>query len=389
MPTNGTTYAANHLAERLRMQGHTVRIVTAVPPQKENGNIYVVKERSFLFFKRLINSHGMVLGKPNKKVLTDAIKGADLVHFFMPFALSRQGKKVADRLGVPSTAAFHLQPENISYNVGMKFITKKLYKSWRKFFSGFGHVHSPSEMIRDIITKDYGYTCNVHPISNGVNDVFIKRDAVRPEEYNDKYLIMMSGRLGHEKMQQVLLEAVGKSKYNDKIQVILCGKGPCAKKLAKLSAKVLTNPVQIKFLDRESLIDTINYCDLYVHTSEIESEAIACMEAFSCGKAPIISDSKTSATKQFALHPENLFKNRDTQDLANRIDWFIENPQRKAEIELDYIDYAKNFRLHNCMDKLIEVFYQEIKEHKERQAAAEKKRAKAVPMLDGEAAEVP
>ncbi len=93
--TNGTTAAARYFADRMRQHGHTVRIVTAIP---DNGdeNAFVVKERTFLFFKGIIHSHGMVLAKPDKKVLTKAITGSDIVHFFMPFSLSRAGKKIAD-----------------------------------------------------------------------------------------------------------------------------------------------------------------------------------------------------------------------------------------------------------------------------------------------------
>ena len=176
----------------------------------------------------------------------------------------------------------------------------------------------------------------------------------------------MSGRLASEKRQEVLLEAVGKSKYNEKIQVILCGRGPCEKKLRKLSDKVLKNPAIIKFCDREELIKTINYCDLYVHTSEIESEAIACMEAFVCGLVPIISDAYMSATKQFALHEENLFRNGDSNHLAEKIDWFIEHPERKAEMEREYLEFADNYRLEKCVCALEQVFTDVIAENARR-----------------------
>ena len=300
---NGTTATARYLAERMRAHGHTVRIVTCIPSDEEN--VFVTKERYYPIITKIIRSNGMALAKPDEKILEEAIRGADIVHFFVQFKLAQAGKTIADRLGVPSTAAFHFQPENVSYNIGFglgksKFFNEWLYRHYKKFFNRFAHIHVPSENMKRLLIE-HGYKSEIHAISNGVNDVFRKMPSARPPELENKYLIMMSGRLAAEKRQEVLLEAVGKSKYNDKIQVILCGKGHCEKKLRKLSNKVLKNPVLIKFCKREELIETINYCDLYVHTSEIESEAIACMEAFVCGLVPIISDASMSATKQFAL----------------------------------------------------------------------------------------
>jgi glycosyltransferase involved in cell wall biosynthesis len=73
----------------------------------------------------------------------------------------------------------------------------------------------------------------------------------------------------------------------------------------------------------------INYSDLYVHASDAESEAISCIEAFSCGKVPIISDSKVSATNHFALDPRCLFKAGKSESLRERIEYFIQHPEAK------------------------------------------------------------
>jgi len=362
MLNNGTTATARHFAEKMRERGHTVRIVTCIPNVSE-PDIYLVKERKIPFFTRLIHSHGMVLASGDEKVLTDAIRGADVVHFFLPFQLARAGKKIADRLGVPSVAAFHAQPENITYNIKVERfgINRILYAAWRRFFNRFSHIHVPSEMMKSLLLK-HGYQSEIHAISNGVHPVFAKRDAARPSEFEGKYLITMSGRLAREKRQADIIRAAGKSKYNDRIQLVFCGKGPLEGRLKRLGAKLLKNQPVIKFCGRDALIDTLNYCDLYVHASEIESEAIACMEAFSCGKVPIISDAKYSATKQFALSPHSLYKNRDSSDLAAKIDWMIEHPEEKARLERAYLEFAEKFRLDVCVPQLENVFMRAIRE---------------------------
>ena len=365
---NGTTATARYFAESMRKHGHTVRIVTCVDTKEEN--VFVTKERYYPIITKIVHANGMALAKPDEKLLEEAIRGADIVHFFIQFKLAQHGKTIADRLGVPSTAAFHFQPENVSFNINpllgkCKFFNEWLYRRYKKFFDRFPHIHVPSENMKRLLIER-GYKSQIHPISNGVNDAFTKMPSARPQELEGKYIIVMSGRLAVEKRQEVLLRAVGKSKYNDMIQVVLCGRGPCEKKLRRLSKRVLANPAIIKFCSRDELIKTINYCDLYVHTSEIESEAIACMEAFVCGLVPIISDAPMSATKQFALHEENLFRNGDADDLAKRIDWFIENPGRKDEMEREYLEFAENYRLEKCVSALEQVFCDVIAENKKR-----------------------
>ena len=49
----------------------------------------------------IIRSQGMVFAKPNRSVLEQAIAWADVVHFMMPFALSRVGLRIAKEMGKP------------------------------------------------------------------------------------------------------------------------------------------------------------------------------------------------------------------------------------------------------------------------------------------------
>lgn len=48
----------------------------------------------------------------------------------------------------------------------------------------------------------------------------------------------MIGRLSREKRQDLIIKAIGESKYNDKIQLVLCGKGPWKAHLESLSKNI-------------------------------------------------------------------------------------------------------------------------------------------------------
>ena len=361
---NGTTMTAKRFANILMEHGHTVRVVTA--SKINDPNVYVTKERNVPILKQVGHSQGMIFAKPDKKILTEAIKGSDVVHFLMPFKIQKKGKKICDKLNVPSTAAFHVQPENITYTIHLgkvKWVNRFIYRLFRDtFFHKFNHIHCPSEMIKNQLIEN-GYKGNLHVISNGVLPDFVHKDVPKPKELEGKYCILMVGRYSREKRQDLLINAIKNSQYEKNTQLILCGKGPWRKTLEKLGRHLTNKPI-MKFCSKDELIDTINYCDLYVHASDAEIEAISCMEAFTCGLVPIISDSKISATNQFALSDRNLFECGNYLDLAHKIDYYIEHEEIKKADSLAYIEYAKRYAIDNCVRQLEDVFQMAIDENK-------------------------
>lgn len=363
---NGTTATAMHLAEIMRSHGHTVRIVTSMENVDEE-NVYTVPKRTFPLVMKFIRSQGMEFGKPDESILIDAIRGADIVHFYLPFKLEKVGKQIADKLGVASTAAFHVQPENITSSVKcgkIKPLNDAIYMGFKSFFNKFEHIHCPSRMLADILDA-HGYTAEKHVISNGFGDFFHRVESVRPKELEGKYVIMMSGRLSREKRQDLIIEAVAASKYRENIALVFCGQGPWEKKLRKLAEKILPkeNMPVFKFCTRDELRDIICYSDLYIHASDAEIEAISCMEAFACGLVPVISDSPTTATKQFALDERNLFRAGSSESLREKIEYFIERPEEKDELSKKYLEYAEQFRVENCVKEMEKMFERVIAEN--------------------------
>lgn len=58
------------------------------------------------------------------------------------------------------------------------------------------------------------------------------------------------------------------------------------KEKLKKQAAELFNPPLFKFFKRDELTEIIGYADLYVHTAEVEIEAVACLEAICGGLLP-------------------------------------------------------------------------------------------------------
>ena len=362
---NGTTISARRFAKGLKEAGNEVYVVST--GDSKNEYKFNLKEMPLPpGISHLIKSQGMSFAVPNTEILEKAISSVDIVHFYMPFFISKAGLKICEKLHVPHTAAFHVQPENITYSIGLGTKTKVndlIYTHYRdSFFNRFTHIHCPSEFIANEL-KEHGYTAKLHVISNGVDEKFKYYGKEKIPEFKDKFVISMIGRYSNEKRQDVLIDAISKSKYANKIQLVLAGKGPKKDKYEKLG-KCLPNKPVMKFYNTDELIDLLKSTDLYVHSADAEIEAISCIEAFACGNVPIIANSRNSATKQFALVKESLFEAGNSQDLANKIDYWIEHEDYRKKMEKEYSKNADNYRLKNSIIKIEEMFNDAIREYK-------------------------
>ena len=122
----------------------------------------------------------------------------------------------------------------------------------------------------------------------------------------------------------------------------------------------------MQLFKKSDLVNVFNYADLYVHPARVELEGIACLEAICCGCPTIVSDSKKSATKGFAVDDRCIFKNNNSSDLAKKIDFFLENEDLRKEIGDKYFQSAKQYNQTTCMDEMEKMFIETIKNHKKK-----------------------
>ena len=368
---NGTTVAAMNLYRSLTAKGHKVKIVCPDKDKEGMEGYFVVPTVNFgKALNGYIAKNGVTIAKCDEGILRKALEGSDVVHIMIPFSLGRHAVRLAHEMGIPVTAGFHAQAENLSSHVFLKnskLASKIIYKNfYDHFYKCVDAVHYPTEFIRDVFESSVKHKTNAYVISNGVNKRFVRREVNKPEELKDKFVILFTGRYSKEKSHKVLIDAVKKSKYEKNIQLIFAGAGPMENKLKKYASKHLTNMPQFKFFGREEMVDCINYSDLYVHPAEIEIEAIACLEAIACGLVPVIANSPRCATKAFALDEKNLFKNKDSADLCKKIEYWIEHPEEKKRRSQEYLGFATEFDQDVCMDNMEKMLIDVIKANKEK-----------------------
>ena len=109
---NGTSNSALQWAAELERQGHHVRLVGIGAPEYP-ARVNRVPLVSWVAAKQL-----MQFAEPSDTLFRTAFQGVDVVHIYMPFKFGRRAAKVAHQMGIPVTAGFHLQPENVLYSAG-------------------------------------------------------------------------------------------------------------------------------------------------------------------------------------------------------------------------------------------------------------------------------
>lgn len=371
---NGTSISAQRFAGELRKRGHEVRVLCWDTPKDAQGD-FTIPKFHLPIFQPLCDKHDFSFAYTDKNIVHAACDWADIVHVFVPFGIEKEAIDYCNQIGKPVTAAFHIQPENMTSSVSMgkvEWFNELFYRSFRyNIYNRVRHVHVPSQFMGNMIAER-GYTAKIHPISNGIQEAFMDAGEKKAESRKSKvesqkqvFKIMMIGRLSQEKRQDVIINAVKYSKYADRIQLVFAGRGPEYEKYVELG-KDLKHQPQFVYVGRDELIQHLMETDLYVHASDMESEAISCIEAFSTGLVPVIANSHVSATPQFALDGRSLFMPGDPKDLARAIDYWLDHPHERQYMEEQYRLAGRQYSLEASVSQFEEMLNEEIQENEAR-----------------------
>lgn len=294
---------------------------------------------------------------PRRESFERVFSDVDVVHLQLPFWVSFGALAAARRLGVPVVAAFHVQPENLLLNIGVRSprISRALYRFWvRRYYGRADAVVCPSRFARDKLLE-HGLETPVHVVSNGVPPWLRRREAAREPRHHGYFLVLMVGRLATEKHQELMLQALARAKHAERVRLVIAGAGPREAELRRAAA-ALPHPPEIGYVSNERLERLYNSADLLVHCSEVELEGMAVLEALSCGLPALVANSPDSAATQFALGPEFLFRSGSAGDLAARIDWHVEHQSALAAARARAIRAAQAFRFEDCVERLEEAY---------------------------------
>lgn len=349
--SNGGSISARRFVEALRRRHEVVLVAGGGAP----GPDRVALPRLQPF--RVMREMGFAFAVPRRRLLEPAIRAADVVHVQFPFWLGYGAARLARRAGTPWVAAFHVQPENMFHNVGLRSATLSewTYRLFlRSFYGRADAVVCPSRFaLEELARRGLGVPAEV--ISNGIAEGFRPGKAERPERHRGRILLLSVGRLAKEKRHDVIVEAVRRSRHAGRIQLVITGRGPEEERVRRMAA-ALPLPGEVGFVAEEELRRLLCTADLLVHASEIELEGMAVLEAVGCGLPALIADAPHSATAQFAASPELLFRAGDPADLARRLDDLLDHPERLEAARERTLAMAEGYRFEESVRRLEAIY---------------------------------
>ncbi|OZG52994.1 glycosyltransferase involved in cell wall biosynthesis [Pseudoscardovia suis] len=350
---NGTSNSALQYARELRRQGHVVRLVGIGSPE------YPVAQRHIPLVSWVAAKQQMQFAQPDAEMFRKAFQGADVVHVYLPFKYGRAAVRTAHEMGIPATAGFHLQPENVLYSAGpLRYVPgASAFLYWlfdRMLYRHIRHIHTPSHMIAAQL-RAHGYRQRLHVISNGYAPRFTPKQQREPGSPSPRpFRIVASGRLASEKDHATLIRAVALSRHAKDIELLICGTGPLQRELRHMAAELLPGRWSIGFHDNAQMPALLRSCDLLVHPSIVDIESLSVLEGMASGLVPVIAKSAQSAAGQFALTDRSLFDARDPVMLAQRIDWWIEHPDELSHWGAVYAEHThEEYSIESCVHKFV------------------------------------
>lgn len=379
---NGLSASGRRTVAELKKLGEDVRILAGPNPDPNGPQPdFPLKEYIFPIFQPIIRSSGFSYAEGDMKVIEEAVRWADVVHLEEMFVLQWKAIKVAEKLGKPITATFHLFPENVIYSLGIGplrnwgWINRTLLKAWKKhIYDHCDFVQCPTETVLDRLRR-YHFKAKLATISNGVIPDACIRPQTPPEDYldpNRPFEILYIGRLSHEKDQPTLMEAMRYSKYAKRIRLHFAGDGPQRKRYMKKAAKMYKEGVfgyepVFGFYNRDELRQLAAKADLCPHCAPIEIEGLSIMEAMQQGACPIIAVNKYSGTSQFALDRRCKFPAQNPEALAQRIDYWLDHPKERWEMGLRHAKSMEQYEIEKSTIALRDALAEAVENKKREQ----------------------
>jgi 1,2-diacylglycerol 3-alpha-glucosyltransferase len=322
--SGGGILSGEYMVERLRREHDVITVAS-------DGDDVMP---AFALPLRAMRDMRFVMAKPDRAVLARVFAKVDVVHLQFPFWLSFAALDEARRLHRPVVAAFHVQPENALHNVGIHsaWLNDSIYRVLvNRFYNKVDAVLCPTAFAAQKLV-DHHLTTPTAVISNGVPPDVARAMAANPPKRGPRtgpFVVLAVGRFAAEKRQEVIIEAVRRSRHRDEIRLVLSGWGPREAELRRLASD-LPNGAEIGFLSREALLDAYRTADLFVHAGEVELEGMSVLESMSAGLPGLVADAPESAASKLALE-DFTFPAGDAATLAAKMDALIENP---AELDL-------------------------------------------------------
>lgn len=279
----------------------------------------------------------------------------DVVYSIHPAILARQSVRAAKRLHIPIVSHSHTLPDLI-LPWFPKFLVKIVKRVLVFLYKRYDGIIYPTQFLLKKYS-DCHFKMPQVAIGNGVDTtLFHPGEQINQHEFT----LLCVGRLEQAKNQILLLDALHllytQKRLEKNMRCIFVGWWALEKKLQRLTTEYgLTDKIEFTGrLDnqRDRLVKLYQDASVFVLPSLYETEGMVVMEAMACGCPLLISNSPTSAAKDFVHNNGYTFNYKNPQDLADKIEKLMNNPDLCEIMRNISIDEVQKYSFTISVEKL-------------------------------------
>ena len=300
---SGVSTSIDMLKEALEEMGHTVFIVA--PNKKYSYN----KEKRLIYIPGFKPGYyeirvAEVYSRKAMKIIKNEWK-LDIIHTQTELSMDVFARKVAKKLNIPVIRTYHTFYEDciqyVTHGYFDNFAKKVLVKLTKNYCEKkCDELIVPTEKIKDIFINRYGIKKDMWIIPTGIDiKRFYKSKSLRKKgieirkKYKiseDDFVIGAVGRIAFEKnFDKIILNIKDLIKINNKIKLMLVGKGPDLEKLKAMvkDLKIDSNVIFTGLVEYNNIPMYYQAFDIMTSYSTFETQGLTIIEALA-GSLPVV-----------------------------------------------------------------------------------------------------
>jgi 1,2-diacylglycerol 3-alpha-glucosyltransferase len=364
----GVARSVHFFAEDLRALHHQVLVVAPTFPEQVHAHedkgrvLRVPAVQNF-------NGSDFSVRIPLPFIIAQGIHAfePDIIHSHHPFLMGDAALRAARRHNLPLIFTHHTLYEEYTHYVPLDSpaLKKFVVDLSTRYANLCDRVAAPSASIAHMI-RQRGVIRPVTEIPTGVDIEFFargRRDRFRKScgISEDSWVTGHLGRLAPEKNLRYLTEAVAEFvSRHDQACFLVVGNGPSRREISRIFAAKNLSPrlIMAGSLSGQDLSDAYSAMDLFVFSSQSETQGMVLLEAMAAGKPVVALDA--SGVREVMRDGQNgrlLPADASRQRFADAIEEFFQNPVTADHWRRCSLETARSLSREICARRL-ESLYQ-------------------------------
>ncbi len=368
---NGVVTSVHALTERLKEQGHEVRVLTLSRNRRsysENHVYYIGSTGAGKIYPEA-RFHLPFLGWCARELMEWK---PDIIHSQCEFSTFFLARRIASELGIPIVHTYHTIYEDYThyFSPGKAWGKSVVQKITRRLSRQVAGMIVPSEKIR-VMLEEYQVECPLWVIPSGIDLEWYKeeRGGEFRKHIRQKYsiaskttVLLYVGRLAKEKNIEELLTYQQKIKDKETVLMIVGG-GPYQKALEKQAheMEIEENVIFTGMIPREEVRQYYQAGDLFVSASTSETQGMTYGEALAAG-LPLLCR-KDPCLDGVVKEGENGWQYENLEQFLTFLEkWKKQDEDSKREMCTAALESAKLFSSAVFGRRVEEIYEQERKQ---------------------------